>query len=73
MWQIRKTRNEDSNPAADLEAARLMAVGDASAFETLDRNTEMKVELHQRLLDLINLSALETMSRRQSEEENGDI
>jgi pilus assembly protein CpaF len=73
MWQIRKARSDEPKPGEDLEAARLLAVGDASAFDTLDRNTELKVELHQSLLDLINLSALETMSRRQIEDEIGDI
>src|SRR5262245_31184463 len=73
MWQIRKGRADEAPPPEDREAARLLAVGDAAAFDDLDRNTELKVELHQRLLDLINLSALENMSRRQIEEEIGDI
>ena len=33
----------------------------------------MKVELHKRLLDLINLQALDQMSRAQIEAEVGDI
>jgi len=73
MWQIRKTRGDETKPVEDAETARLAAVGDAAAFDDLDRNTELKVELHQRLLDLINLSALENMSRPQIEEEIGDI
>ena len=62
MWQIRKhARNEveveeDRQRAA--EAHRLVTVGDAGAFEKRDKHTELKVELHQRLLDLINLQAL---------------
>ncbi|RST32061.1 CpaF family protein [Sphingomonas ginkgonis] len=50
-----------------------MTVGDAGAFAKRDVNTELKVELHQRLLDLINLSALDNMSREQIESEVGDI
>ncbi|HEY0625772.1 MAG TPA: CpaF family protein [Allosphingosinicella sp.] len=50
-----------------------MTIGDAAAFQDLDRNTDLKVELHQSLLDLINLSALEDMSRQQIEDELGDI
>ena len=37
------------------------------------RRTELKVELHQRLLDLINLPALDQMSREQIQDEIGDI
>jgi pilus assembly protein CpaF len=48
-------------------------VGDAGAFAKRDKQTELKVELHQRLIDLINLQALETMSRAQIQAEVGDI
>jgi hypothetical protein len=75
MWNVRKSRSpapehEGLDPSAD---PRLLAVGDAGAFEKRDTNTELKVELHQRLLDLINLSALDQMSREQIEAEVGDI
>nr|WP_319950660.1 CpaF family protein [Sphingomonas sp. BN140010] len=50
-----------------------MTLGDAGAFAQRDVNTELKVELHQRLLSLINLSALDTLSREQIEDEIGDI
>ena len=50
-----------------------MTVGDAGAFAKRDVHTDLKVELHQRLLDLINLSALDTMSREQIQDEVGDI
>ena len=74
MWQIKKERTPDVGVSqAERDAARLMSIGDASAFQTLDRNTDLKVELHQRLLDLINLSALEEMSREQISDEVGDI
>ena len=77
MWQIRKpdrhpvAANEER--AAPAEERRLMNVGDAGAFAKRDLNTELKVELHQRLLDLINLSALDGMSREQIQDEVGDI
>jgi pilus assembly protein CpaF len=76
MWQIRKPKDETSpEEAAERteQERRLMTVGDAGAFATNDLHTELKVELHQRLLGLINLSALEKMSRAQIEEEVGDI
>ena len=76
MWQIRKPKDEAS-PEETAERTeqerRLMTVGDAGAFATNDLHTDLKVELHQRLLGLINLSALEKMSRAQIEEEVGDI
>ena len=75
-WQIRKPKPE-SGPAVAHEAVpddqRLVTVGDAGAFTKRDKHTELKVELHQQLLDLINLSALDNMSREQIEAEVGDI
>ncbi len=76
MWQVRKpARNAPSEPKSQavLDQQRLLTVGDAGAFEQRDERTELKVELHQRLLDLINLSALDKMSRQQIEAEVGDI
>jgi len=76
MWQIRKPKDETS-PEEVAERTeqerRLMTVGDAGAFAPNELHTDLKVELHQRLLGLINLSALEKMSRAQIEEEVGDI
>ena len=77
MWQIRKPVRSDEEVEEvrqqTLEEHRLVTVGDAGAFEKRDKHTELKVELHQRLLDLINLQALEQMSREQIQEEVGDI
>jgi len=81
MWQIRKPgapppTAPDADPERsdrDFEQRRLMTVGDAGAFAKRDVHTDLKVELHQRLLDLINLSALDTMSRAQIQDEVGDI
>jgi pilus assembly protein CpaF len=76
MWQIRKPKDEVSpEDVAERteEDRRLKTTGDAGAFAQPDLHTDLKVELHQRLLGLINLSALETMSRQQIEEEVGDI
>jgi pilus assembly protein CpaF len=76
MWQVRKPKSApaDAEKATlSLEQRRLMTVGDAGAFTQRDERTDLKVELHQKLLALINLSALETMSREQIEAETGDI
>src|SRR3990170_8809752 len=78
MWQIRKPDKggapvDPAKAERSLEERRLMTVGDAGAFAKRDVHTELKVELHQRLLDLINLAALDTMSREQIQDEVGDI
>ena len=81
MWQIRKPSRAESETEVEgeeerqrvLEEHRLVTVGDAGAFAKRDKNTELKVELHQRLIELINLQALDKMSRQQIEEEVGDI
>jgi pilus assembly protein CpaF len=39
----------------------------------MDVNTDLKVQLHQKLLDRINLSALDSMSREQVGREIGDL
>ena len=78
MWQIKKPGKGAAAPkeeqkVSSLDEHRLVTIGDAGAFTKRDKHTELKVELHQRLLDLINLQALDKMSREQIEEEVGDI
>ena len=76
MWQIRKPKDQVSpEEVAERteEDRKLQTTGDAGAFATVELHTDLKVELHQRLLGLINLSALDTMSREQIEDEVGDI
>ena len=77
MWQFRKPAatelTEEEQRIRSAEEHRLVTIGDAGAFEKRDIHTDLKVELHQRLLDLINLQALEQMSREQIELEVGDI
>ena len=77
MWQVRKPARTDATTdeakAAAQEEHRLVTVGDAGAFAKRDKHTDLKVELHQKLLDLINLQALDQMSREQIEAEVGDI
>jgi len=76
MWQIRKHSNaavSEEEQQRSKEEHRLVTIGDAGAFAKRDKHTELKVQLHQQLLDLINLQALDKMSREQIEEEVGDI
>ena len=74
MWQVRKRGGNDLE--AEIKTAeelRIVTVGDAGAFANRNAHTDLKVELHQRLLDVINLQALDKMSRQQIEAEVGDI
>jgi pilus assembly protein CpaF len=78
MWQIRKPvrqrgPDDEERRRRALEEHRLVTLGDATAFAKRDKHTELKVELHQRLIELINLQALEKMSRQQIESEIGEI
>ena len=75
MWQVRKpTRAKQGDVEVRSEQEmRIVTVGDAGAFANRDTRTDLKLELHQRLLDLINLQALDQMSRQQIEAEVGDI
>lgn len=68
MWQIRKgdSRFGDSRDEVGPTDTELVHWEE-------DRHTELKVALHQKLIDLINLSALENMSRAQVEAEVGEI
>jgi pilus assembly protein CpaF len=77
MWQIRKPQrveeNEEELRERALEEHRIVTIGDAGAFAARNLHTDLKVELHQSLIGLINLQALEKMSREQIESEVGDI
>ena len=74
MWQVRKRAgNAVEAETKTAEELRIVTVGDAGAFANRNAHTDLKVELHQRLLDVINLQALDKMSRQQIEAEVGDI
>jgi len=74
MWQVRKRGgNALQAEIKTAEELRIVTVGDAGAFANRNAHTDLKVELHQRLLDVINLQALDKMSRQQIESEVGDI
>jgi pilus assembly protein CpaF len=74
MWQVRKRAgNAVEAEIKTAEELRIVTVGDAGAFANRNTHTDLKVELHQRLLDVINLQALDKMSRQQIEAEVGDI
>ena len=68
MWQIRKADAFDAN-AVSSETAKKAIDPHSGDTDYID----LKVELHRRLIDLINLSALETMTRPQIETEIGEL
>ena len=73
MWEIRR----GGQAAAKVPPFPGTAPnGDVSPYEAddeIERTTELKVALHQKLLDLINLPALEQMPRAQVQAEIGEI
>jgi pilus assembly protein CpaF len=75
MWQVRKPSNivAPPMPAQSLDDRRSQLTGDPSAFDQSNSRTELKVHLHQRLLDVLNLTALDQMSREQISAEIGGI
>ena len=75
MWQVRKPSNIVAPPQAEptLEDRRAVLTGDPTATDQGSARTELKVQLHQRLLDVINLTALDQMSREQISAEVGGI
>jgi pilus assembly protein CpaF len=68
MWQIRKNDRVDRAP----EDAALVDIANDTRPKGSDY-LDLKVELHRRLIDLINLSALEQTSRQQIEIEVGEL
>ena len=59
------------NPAAPQHKPKL---GDATVVDArADRQTDLKVELHQKLIDRINLAALDMMPREQVSREIGEL
>jgi pilus assembly protein CpaF len=72
MWNVKRSRAAERSyrPGG---GAQPVHGADLTAFDGIDRHTDLKVELHQKLLDLINLAALEDLSREQIQAEVGDI
>ena len=68
LWQLKTTRS------AEPGARPLSPVAPQTEdVMPIDRQTDLKVELHERLLDTINLSALEMATREQIQAEVGDL
>ena len=67
MWQIKKPGPLTASQGATVVPLR------STVDDTPESHTELKVELHQRLLDILNLPVLETMSREQVADEVGEM
>ncbi|WP_343346756.1 CpaF family protein [Sphingomicrobium sp. XHP0239] len=81
MWNIKRPQEQRPAPLPEDDDG-VAAPASSPAPDTIDSETPvaefdssiaLKVELHQRLLDLINLSALDSMSREQVADEIGSI
>jgi pilus assembly protein CpaF len=68
MWQIRKNERVERAP----EGGNVIDIANDIRPKNADY-LDLKVELHRRLIDLINLAALEKMSRAQIETEIGEL
>jgi pilus assembly protein CpaF len=77
MWQLRAGRSNSVDlpplPSFRRDGEAFVALDSASMDEAVERHTALKVELHERLLDAINLAALEQMTREQIEAELGEL
>ena len=60
-------------PAAEAAPAPVAPKLQVAETSRMDMKTDLKVELHQNLLDRINLAALESMTREQVGRDIGDI
>ncbi len=75
MWQIKKPGGPEVqfSQGEELSCGPVRDVTPQGPPHINDRHMALKLEIHRRLLDLINLPALETMSRMQVEDEVGEI
>src|SRR3546814_7941565 len=74
-WHIKGRRGQErEEQAADAaEAHKILTLADISGLSAKDHHTDLKVDIHQSLLDRINLAALETMTREQIQREIGEL
>ena len=72
MWKVRKPLSSALPDPGD-PSVTPRSSPELSLFDDVERHTDLKVDLHHRLLDLINLAALEDLSREQIQAEVGDI
>ncbi len=78
IWPTRKPATAPAAVPAPVATPAIAGVAEprtrkSAEVDRLDRMTDMKVDLHQKLIERINLSALETMSREQVGREIGEI
>ncbi|NBW76975.1 MAG: CpaF family protein [Sphingomonadaceae bacterium] len=69
MWQLRKPKDAADEPLAIASAPNPLVAPEVPS----DKLLSLKVTIHQKLLDRINLAMLDKLSREQIEAEAGDI
>lgn len=69
MWQLRKPKDAADEPQAIAAVANPVTAPELAS----DKLLSLKVTIHQKLLDRINLAMLDKLSREQIEAEAGDI
>ena len=70
MWQLRKPKDAEAAAPAPPPA---VPAAPAEAAVATEKQLTLKVSIHQKLLDRINLAMLDKLSREQIEAEAGDI
>ena len=73
MWQLRRAGLSGADPKFDLPEAVMRPPQESVRYAVSDRVLSLKVEIHQQLLDRINLALLDKMPREQVAEEISDI
>ncbi|MBV1689325.1 CpaF family protein [Novosphingobium sp. G106] len=74
MWQLRRSGAQDLEKVdAPTQPGQPTLVADRVQAEVSDRILSLKVEIHRQLIDRINLSLLDKMSREQIAPEVNDI
>jgi pilus assembly protein CpaF len=74
MWQVRgSAKSQAADGPAQAEAAKSVAHARTPRSAASDRMLNLKVRIHQQLLERVNLSALDRMPREQISEQISDI
>lgn len=73
MWQLRRAGISGAEPKFDIPEAMMRPPSEPVRYAVSDRVLSLKVEIHQQLLDRINLALLDKMPREQVAEEISDI
>ncbi len=73
LWNVKKGSTATQGPLPEAPVEALAPAKTAAAADPSAKHLDLKVSIHRKLLDKINLSALEQLSRQQIEFEIKDI